>query len=93
MSGVSDQESVQMGPGRRWTGNTEILVIEARMQADGGTLENPAWPLNPATKRRAEQRLQSEGIDIVPVWSDLEEYPNLTPDGVVHDVIGGDGGE
>lgn len=50
----------------RRTSNVDILLIEAEILDDTGTVENPARPINPAVKEAALERIDAEGLE--PAW-------------------------
>lgn len=52
-------------PGIRKTGNIEILLIEARMAANGKELGNPAFPVSPEVADAVVARLE-DGVE--PGW-------------------------
>lgn len=61
-------------PGRRKSGNVDLLVTEAEMAADGIELNNPAFPTYGEIAEQVHERL-GEGVD--PAWMTCEvvEFP------------------
>jgi hypothetical protein len=53
-------------PAPSTTNDVEILLIEAQIVADGGTLENPHVPATEDVLEEAERRFENEPYD--PVW-------------------------
>ena len=56
-------------PGRRRTGDVEMLVIEAELVADGHEPDNPAIPVDEETGETLRDRLASHDDDLVPSWT------------------------
>lgn len=52
-------------PGRRKSGNVELLVIEAELAADGVELGNPAFPIREEIADQVHARLDE---DVDPAW-------------------------
>jgi len=63
-------------PGRRWTANTDILVIESELLNDGKTLENPAMPINQQSKDEAMRRIPD---DQAAAWRHISTFPRSDP--------------
>lgn len=61
-------------PGRRKTGDVELLLIEARLAADGKELGNPAFPINGEIADQFHERLSD---DMNPAWIECtpKEFP------------------
>lgn len=61
-------------PGRRKSGDIEMLVLEAEMAADGVELGNPAFPTNGEIAEQVHDRLDGE---IEPAWiaCEVREFP------------------
>jgi len=54
-------------PGKRKTGNVEMLVIEARLADENPDKDrNPAFPVNSDVADEALERIEAEGLD--PAW-------------------------
>jgi len=60
-------EVITMEPGRRKTGNVELLEIEAELVADGHEPDNPAIPVDTDTGEAFRERI--EDTDLVPAWT------------------------
>lgn len=52
-------------PGRRRSGNVDLLVIEAELAADGKDLGNPAFPIREEVAEAVHSRLPE---DVDPAW-------------------------
>lgn len=59
-------------PGRRWTANADILVIESELLADGKALENPAMPIDQQSKDEAMRRVDE---DQPAAWRHINKFP------------------
>jgi len=59
-------------PGRRWTANADILVIESELLDEGETLENPAMPINQQSKDEAMRRIPD---DQPAAWRHISTFP------------------
>lgn len=61
-------------PGRRKTGDLEILLIEAQLAAEGKDLGNPAFPINGEIADQLHERLPD---DMNPAWVECtpREFP------------------
>ena len=63
---VEQNLSHAYGPAPSTTGGVDILVIEARLVADGRDVRNPHVPADTDTLARAKDRIESEGL--TPAW-------------------------
>lgn len=61
--------SALLNPGRRTTGDVDILLHEARQAAADG-VDNPAYPANAETTNEAVPKIKNEGLE--PAWKDHE---------------------
>lgn len=61
-------------PGRRKSGNVDLLVIEAELAADGKDLGNPAFPIREEVAEQVHARLDE---DVQPAWMTCtpKEFP------------------
>lgn len=50
----------------RETSNVEVLVMEAKILAEKGTIDNPATPANEQTEREARRLIDNRGLS--PAW-------------------------
>lgn len=59
-------------PGRRWTANADILVIESELLDEGETLDNPAMPTDQQSKDEAMRRIAD---DQPAAWRHISTFP------------------
>ena len=61
--------SALLNPGRRTTGDVNILLHEARQAAEDG-VDNPAFPASIETTNEAVPKIKAEGLE--PAWKGHE---------------------